>query len=168
MLDEIQNDLNRMLLERFGNRKLDDGLRAEVTASVGALLHERFPAEQLGALLPRVTVDPADRNRLVIQPPIRLLLMLQDLNGGHWPSTQPRYGTARARRCGRCIFLAHANDFDLWFCAAEPTLLARGSGEPGGYTSGMEFGKVQSDSGELGPLGLAYRLALEDGLVIES
>lgn len=41
--------------------------------------------------------------------------------------------------CDRCIFLAHFEGKDLYFCPGEPTVIARHSSDGGDYSSGLPF-----------------------------
>jgi len=42
--------------------------------------------------------------------------------------------------CSDCTFLGHENNHDLYFCASEPTIIARFSDEGSEYSSGLVFG----------------------------
>lgn len=41
--------------------------------------------------------------------------------------------------CSACIFLGQYQEYDLYFCPAEPTIIARYSSEGGDYGSGIVF-----------------------------
>ncbi len=47
----------------------------------------------------------------------------------------PRY----EHDCTACVFLGQYNEYDLYFCPHEPTLIARRSSEDGDYRSGIVF-----------------------------
>lgn len=50
-------------------------------------------------------------------------------------ASQPHY----EHDCDRCIFLAHFEGKDLYFCPNEPTVIVRHSSDPPDYSSGLVF-----------------------------
>jgi hypothetical protein len=76
----------------------------------------------------------------------------------------PRY----EHDCVGCIFLGRYGVNDLYYCASEPTLIARQSSEGSDYLSGLEFGLVASKEGRGGyPLAEAYDRAIKLELISE-
>jgi len=50
--------------------------------------------------------------------------------------------------CNACVFLGHYEEKDLYYCPGGPggtggTVIARASGKPSDYASGLPFGKVR-------------------------
>ncbi len=76
----------------------------------------------------------------------------------------PRY----KHDCDACVFLGRYGVNDLYFCASEPTLIARQSSEGSDYLSGLEFGLVAFKEGRGGyPLAEAYDRVIRLGLIEE-
>lgn len=74
--------------------------------------------------------------------------------------------------CQKCVFLGNykwrKEDYDLYFCATEPTVIARYGNEGPEYKSGLIFGKLAiADNDMENPLGVALRLAIKKGLYTE-
>ena len=63
--------------------------------------------------------------------------------------------------CDECIFLGTHGKYDLYFCPANPTVIAR-YGTEGDYLSGLAL------VGQVPELAVAAELALERGLVTAS
>ena len=71
--------------------------------------------------------------------------------------------------CNECIFLGLYLSHDLYYCkkGPGPTLIARWGDEGSEYTSGIQFGVQYKDNLD-SPMGEAYRLAIEKGLINQS
>jgi len=63
--------------------------------------------------------------------------------------------------CDNCIFLGIYEEYDLYYCDNEPTIIARYGDNGPDYMSGMIF--AQPDKSE--PLYKAKQLAIEKGLL---
>lgn len=71
--------------------------------------------------------------------------------------------------CASCTFLGHyrntKENYDLYYCANEPTLIARHSSDGPDYTSGIVFGARAIIRGDLShPLAVAMQRAKERGI----
>lgn len=44
--------------------------------------------------------------------------------------------------CSRCVYLGHFEDHDLYYCAGEPTVIARFGDEGPDYGSGLPFAET--------------------------
>ncbi len=66
--------------------------------------------------------------------------------------------------CDVCKYLGRHEEYDLYFCKTEPTVIARFSGEGSKYMSGMAFATIGGSK----PLYEAKQRAIKWGLINEN
>lgn len=76
-------------------------------------------------------------------------------------------GPVYAHDCDACVFLGHYEERDLYYCPGElgGTVIARASGKPSDYASGLPFGRMRLGSLVNFHLRVAYLIAADLGYV---
>jgi hypothetical protein len=79
------------------------------------------------------------------------------------------FGPVHAHDCEACLFLGQYGEADLYLCPKEaggPTVIARFSGEPSDYASGMPIAESKTfPTATIRPLRVAWLIARDCGLV---
>lgn len=158
LLDTVQGGIADAA-SRYVGDKITDPMRHAIKAYVVTFLRGMMAD---GSIPDDVNLDfvkvTHERSTIRVELPSLLKLYLGE-----------GFDSPRVRRfdhdCDRCVFLAHGLEHDLYFCPIDvvrSTVIARSSSEPSDYQSGIPVARGLPDSE---PLGLAYRLAQEKGLL---
>jgi hypothetical protein len=107
----------------------------------------------------RVKQDSVDKSRVTIIFPTKLAIFLEEGPLAFLPA----FGS---RHCSSCVFLAHYDKADLYFCpqpgVGVPTVIARMSTEPSDYQSGISVATALEATH---PLAIAMRIAQDEGYI---